>query len=111
VIWDNDIPRTGGSGDVSLLMHLPLSSPLTSPEDVMYYNNTYQTRTFKIVEKSNFSDDDLKWIGSLGNVSVVTLQKKSIRVRTENEDAIKEIIDSVNKKYCNSSKPKLSPLF
>jgi trehalose-6-phosphate synthase len=63
------------------------------------------------MEKSNFSDDDVKWIGSLVDVSVVTLQKKSIRVRTETEDAIKEIIDSINKKYCNSSKPKLSPLF
>jgi hypothetical protein len=92
-------------------MHLPGSSPLTSTEDAMYYNNSYQTRTFKIVEKSNFSDDDLKWIGSLINVSVVTLQKKSIRVRTESEDAIKEIVDSVNKRYCNSSTPKLSPLF
>jgi hypothetical protein len=100
-----------GPGDVSLLMHLPGSSPLTSTEDAMYYNNSYQTRTFKIVEKSNFSDDDLKWIGSLINVSVVTLQKKSIRVRTESEDAIKEIVDSVNKRYCNSSTPKLSPLF
>jgi hypothetical protein len=77
----------------------------------MYYNNSYQTRTFKIVEKSNFSDDDVKWIGELGNVSVVTMQKKSIRVRTETEDAITEIIDSINKRYCNSAKPKLSPLF
>jgi hypothetical protein len=77
----------------------------------MYYNNSYQTRTFKIVEKSNFSDDDVKWIGALGYVSVVTMQKKSIRVRTETEDAIKGIIESINKRYCNSSKPKLSPLF
>jgi hypothetical protein len=87
------------------------SSPLTVPEDAMYYNHTSQTRTFKIVENSNFADDDIKWIGSLGNVSVVTLQKKSIRVRTESEDAIAGIINSINKKYCNSSKPKLCPLF
>jgi hypothetical protein len=77
----------------------------------MYYNHSFQTRTFKIVENSNFADDDLKWIGALGNVSVVTLQKKSIRVRTESEDAIAGIINSINKKYCNSSKPKLCPLF
>ena len=80
-------------------------------EDAMSCNNYSQTRTFKIVENSNFADDDLKWIGSLSHVSVVTLQKKSIRVRTELEDAIPEIVDSINKRYCNSSKPKLCPLF
>lgn len=77
----------------------------------MSYNSYSQTRTFKIVEDSNLTDDDLKWIGSLSNVSVVTLQKKSIRVRTEIEDAIPEIVDSINKRYCNSSRPKLCPLF
>jgi hypothetical protein len=77
----------------------------------MYYNNTFQTRTFKIVENSNFSDVDMKWIKSLSNVSGVTLQKKIMRVRTELEDAVPEIVDSINKRYCNSSKPKLCPLF
>jgi hypothetical protein len=77
----------------------------------MYYNNTFQTRTFKIVENSNFADDDMKWIGALSNVSVVTLQKKSIKVRTELEDAVTGIVDSITKRYCNSSKPKLTPLF
>jgi len=51
------------------------------------------------------------WIGSLLNVSVVTQQKKTIRVRTELEDAVPGIVDSINKRYCNSSKPKLCPLF
>jgi hypothetical protein len=97
--------------DVSLLLHMRSSSPLTCREDAMYYNQSTQTRTFKVVEKSNFSDDDLKWIGALLNVTLVTLQKKSIRVRTDTEDAIAGIIDAINKKYCNSSKPKLSPLF
>ena len=77
----------------------------------MYYNNTFQTRTFKIVKDSNFADDDMKWIGALSNVSVVTLQKNSIRVRTEIEDAVSEIVDSITKRYCNSLKPKLTPLF
>lgn len=77
----------------------------------MYYNNTFQIRTFKIVENGNFADDDMKWIGALSNVSVVTLQKNSIRVRTELEDAVTGIVDSITKRYCNSSKPKLTPLF
>jgi hypothetical protein len=77
----------------------------------MNFINSAQTRSFKIVEKNNFSEDDLKWIRSLINVSVVTLQKKSIRVFIETEDAIAEIANSIDKKYCNSSKPKLSPLF
>ncbi len=74
-------------------------------------NDSAQTRTFNIVERSNFSDDDLTWIKSLIHVNVVTLQKKSIRVFTETEDAIFGIITAINKKYCNSAKPKLSPLF
>jgi predicted nucleotide-binding protein (sugar kinase/HSP70/actin superfamily) len=94
-----------------LLVHLHGSSPLTFREDAMGYFDAAQTRTFKIVEKNNFSEDDLKWIRSLINVSLVTLQKKSIRVFTETEDSIKEIINSITKKYCNSSKPKLTPLF
>lgn len=77
----------------------------------MYYNNAKQTRTFKIVEKDNFSEDDLEWIRSLINVSVVTVQPKTIRVMTQTDDAIVGIINSINRKYCKSSKPKLSPLF
>ena len=77
----------------------------------MHYHNTAQVRTFKIVENTNFGEDDLKWIKSLLNVSFVTLQKKSIRVFTETEDTIAEIITSINKKYCNSAKAKLNPLF
>jgi hypothetical protein len=77
----------------------------------MGYFDSAQTRTFKVVDKDHFSDDDLKWIKSLTNVVGVTQQKKSIRVSSEKEDAIKEIITSINKKYCNSSKPKLMPLF
>jgi hypothetical protein len=97
--------------NVSLLVQLPYSSPLTFQEDMMYYNNSTQTRTFKIEEQNNFSEDDVKWIRSLLNVSVVTLQKKSIRVFTESEDSIAEIVNSIKKKYCNSLKAKLSPLF
>jgi len=77
----------------------------------LHYHNAAQIRTFKIVENNNFGEDDLIWIKSLLNVSFVTLQKKSIRVFTETEDTIAEIITSIKKKYCNSATPKLSPLF
>ena len=77
----------------------------------MYYNNASQTRTFKIVEDGNFSEVDLAWIRALVNVSLVTLQKKSIRVLTNTDDAINNIVDAINKKYCNNAKAKLSPLF
>jgi hypothetical protein len=77
----------------------------------MYNNNSSQTRTFKIVKDSHFANDDLMWIRSLSNVSDVSLQEKTIRVRTELEDAIPKIVDSINRQYCNSLKPKLSPLF
>lgn len=77
----------------------------------MNYISSAQRISFKIVEKSNFSEDDLKWIRSLINVSLVTLQKKSIRVFIETEDALAGIIHSIDTKYCNSSKPKLTPLF
>jgi hypothetical protein len=77
----------------------------------MNYHSASQTRTYKIVENSGFSDVDLDWIKSLLNVSLVTLQKKSIRVLTTTEDTINEIIYSINKKYCNSAKAKLAPLF
>jgi len=77
----------------------------------MSYNNYSDTRTFKIVNNGNFADEDLKWIKALSNVSDVSQQKKTIRVRTEFEDAITEIVDSINKRYCNISEPKLSPLF
>jgi hypothetical protein len=77
----------------------------------MYYNNSKQIRTFKIVEKDKLSEDDLVWIRSLVDVSLVTVQEKTIRVITETEDAIAGIIDAILKKYCKSAKPKLSPLF
>jgi hypothetical protein len=80
-------------------------------EDIMHYNALSQTRTFKIVENGNFSEADCAWIRSLVDVSLVTVQKKSIRVLTNTEDAINKIIDSINKKYCNSARAKLSPLF
>jgi len=92
-------------------MHLHYLGSLTFLEGIMGRNDSAQTRTFKIVEKGNFCDDDLTWIKSLIHVNVVTLHKKSIRVFTETEDAIAGIITSINKKYCNSAKPKLSPLF
>jgi len=77
----------------------------------MFYNNSFQIRTFKVEANSNFSNDDIRWIESLSDVSVVTLQKKSLRVRTESEDAIVGIVDSINTRYCTCSNPKLSPLF
>jgi hypothetical protein len=77
----------------------------------MYYNASSQTRTFKIVDNAGFSEVDLAWIRSLVNVSLVTLQKKTIRVLTNTEDSIVKIVDSINKKYCNNAKAKLSPLF
>jgi hypothetical protein len=86
-------------------------SPLTIVEDAMGYFDSAQTRTFKTETKNKLSEDDFTWIRSLINVTVVTSQKKSIRVFTETEDAMAGIISSINKKYCNSSKPKLTPLF
>lgn len=77
----------------------------------MSYNNYSTTKTFKIVKNGNFSDEDLKWIMSLSNVSKVTLQKETIRVSTEFEDSVSEIVNSVNKQYCDCLEPKLSPLF
>ncbi|MBN1131307.1 MAG: hypothetical protein JXA71_20140 [Chitinispirillaceae bacterium] len=77
----------------------------------MYYNNATQTRTFKIVEENHFCEDDVQWIKSLKNVDLITVQKKSIRVLTESDEAIKGIIEAINKRYCNSAKPKLNPLF
>jgi hypothetical protein len=77
----------------------------------MYYNASSQTRTFKIVKNAGFSEVDLTWIRSLVDVSLVTLQKNTIRVLTDTEDAIAKIVDSINKKYCNSAKAKLNPLF
>ena len=77
----------------------------------MFYNNSFQTRTFKIEANSNFAADDIKWIESLSNVSVVTQQKKIIRVRTESMDAVPGIVNSINMRYCTCSSPKLSPLF
>jgi hypothetical protein len=77
----------------------------------MNYANSSQRRTFKIVEENHFSDEDLLWIRSLIHVSLVTVHKKTIRVFIETEDALTGIVNSIDKKYCNSSKPKLSPLF
>jgi hypothetical protein len=94
------------------LLHLLHDSNLLPFRDgAMNYTGSSQTRTFKIVEKNNFSNDDVEWIRSLVNVSVVTVQEKTIRVLTETDDAMAGIISSINKKYCLSSKPKLSPLF
>lgn len=77
----------------------------------MYYNSPSQTRTFKIEDNGSFAEEDIKWIKSLSHVSSVTKQKKSIRVRTEFNDAVQEIVDSINQRYCNGLNPKLSPLF
>ncbi len=77
----------------------------------MSFSNPSQTRTFKIVEGGDFAVNDLKWIKSLPNVSVVSMQGNSIRVRTELEDAVPEIVESITKRYCNSIAPKLNPLF
>lgn len=77
----------------------------------MYYNKAPQTRTFKIMEENCFCETDVKWIRSLKNVSLVTVQKKSIRVSTELDGAIKAVIEAINTKFCNSSNPKLNPLF
>jgi hypothetical protein len=77
----------------------------------MNYTGAIQTRTFKVVEKNSFSEDDVEWIRSLVNVSFVTVQEKTIRVLTETDDAIAGIISSINTRYCKSAKPKLSPLF
>jgi hypothetical protein len=82
-----------------------------NPEDEMGYFDAAQARTFKTEVKNKLSADDLTWIRSIVNVTDVTLQKKSIRVFSEIEDAMVGITSSINKKYCNSSKPKLTPLF
>jgi len=77
----------------------------------VYYNGISQTRTFKIVDRNGFSEDDLAWIRSLVHVSLVTVQAKTIRVMTQTEDAITEIITAINSRYCKSAHPQLSPLF
>jgi hypothetical protein len=77
----------------------------------MSYNNYSDTRTFKVLEKGDFADEDLKWIKSLPNVSIVSQQKNTIRVQTNSEDTIPEIVASINTRYCDCSNPKLSPLF
>jgi len=77
----------------------------------MNYNNLSQTRTYKIVAENKFNEDDLAWLKSLKNVSAVDLRKNHLIVLTKIVDSIAEIIKSINCKFCNSSKPKLKPLF
>jgi hypothetical protein len=84
---------------------------LTFLEHAVSYNNYSDTRTFKVLKNGNFADEDLKWIKSLSNVSVVSQQKSTIRVQSHLEDAILEIVASINSRYCDCSNPKLSPLF
>jgi hypothetical protein len=63
------------------------------------------------VQNSNFAEDDMQWIGALSNVSNVTMENKCVKVKTDNEDAVPAIVDSITKRYCNSATPKLNALF
>jgi hypothetical protein len=77
----------------------------------MNLNSSTQMRTFKKVEATTLTDEDIKWIRSLNNVSKVESQKKSIVVTAELIDSMSDIIGSIKRKYCNSAKAKLKPLF
>jgi hypothetical protein len=77
----------------------------------MNYNNTTQTRTYKIIEENRLTEDDFTWLKSLKNVTTIEMHKKSLTVLTKIVDSIAEIVRSINCKFCNSSKPKLKPLF
>jgi hypothetical protein len=63
------------------------------------------------VAENKFNEEDLTWLRSLKNVTTVELHKNSITVLTKIVDSIADIIKSINCKFCNSSKPKLKPLF
>lgn len=77
----------------------------------MNYNRPTQTRTYKIIEENKLTEDDFNWLKSLKNVTTIELHKKSLTVLTTIVDSIAEIVRSINCKFCNSSKPKLKPLF
>jgi hypothetical protein len=77
----------------------------------MNYNNPTQVRTYKIVEENKLTEEDFNWLKSLNNVTSIEVHKKSLTVLTKIVDSIAEIISSINRKFCNSSKPKLKPLF
>jgi hypothetical protein len=77
----------------------------------MNYNRPTQTRTFKIIEENKLTEDDLQWLKSLKNVTTIEVHKKSLTVLTKIVDSIAEIVASIKCKFCNSSKPKLKPLF
>jgi hypothetical protein len=77
----------------------------------MNYNNPTQTRTYKIIAENKLTEDDFNWLKSLKNVTTIETHKKSLTVLTKIVDSIAEIVKSINCKFCNSSKPKLKPLF
>lgn len=77
----------------------------------MNYNRPTQTRTYKIIEENQLTEDDFDWLRSLKNVTTIEMHKKSLTVLTKIVDSIAEIVASINCKFCNSSKPKLKPLF
>lgn len=68
-------------------------------------------RTYKIIEENKLTEDDFSWLKSLKNVTSVETHKKSLTVLTQIADSIAEIVRLINCKFCNSSKPKLKPLF
>ena len=77
----------------------------------MNYNRPPQTRTYKIIAENKLTEDDFNWLRSLKNVTTIEMHKKSLTVLTKIVDSIAEIVRSINCKFCNSSKPKLKPLF
>jgi hypothetical protein len=77
----------------------------------MNYNRPTQTRTYKIIDENKLTEDDFNWLKSLKNVTTIETHKKSLTVLTKIVDSIAEIVKSINCKFCNSSKPKLKPLF
>jgi len=77
----------------------------------MDYNKSSQTRTYKIVAENKLTDGDLVWLKSLKNVSSIEMHKNYMNVLTKIMDTMADVVKSINCKFCNSSKPKLKPLF
>jgi hypothetical protein len=77
----------------------------------MDYNKASQTRTYKIVSENHITDEDIAWLKSLKNVTTIEMHKNYLTVLTKIMDSMAEIVKTINCKFCNSSKPKLKPLF
>jgi hypothetical protein len=77
----------------------------------MNYTTASQKRTYKIVSENKLTDEDITWLRAIKNVNDIEMHKNYITVATKIVDSITEIVKSINCKFCNSSTPKLRPLF